>query len=81
MLSTHVLPQWVGWVSIVYGLAGLGLVGFTGEAPPLLHYLMPLGWASCFSYDGLSLQLRPTVSKSQPSPGLSGSTETKNALS
>ena len=42
VLSTHVLPQWVGWVSIVYSLAGLGLLGFTGDAPPLLHHLMPI---------------------------------------
>ena len=42
MLSTRVLPHWVGWLAIVYGLAGLGLLGFTGDAPPLLHHLMPL---------------------------------------
>ncbi len=42
VLSTGVLPHWVGWISIVYGLAGLGLLGFTGDAPPFLHHLMPL---------------------------------------
>lgn len=42
LLSTHILPPWVGWVSIVYSLAGLGLLGFTGDAPPFLHHLMPL---------------------------------------
>lgn len=42
LFSTHVLPQWVGWVTIVYSLAGLGLLGFTGDAPPLLHHLMPI---------------------------------------
>jgi len=42
VLSTHVLPQWVGWLCIVYGLAGLGSLGFTGDAPPLLHHLMPI---------------------------------------
>ncbi|HEY6408814.1 MAG TPA: hypothetical protein VIY29_15240, partial [Ktedonobacteraceae bacterium] len=42
VLVTGVLPHWVGWISIVYGLAGLGLLGFTGDAPPFLHYLMPI---------------------------------------
>jgi hypothetical protein len=42
VLSTLVLPHWVGWLAIVYGLAGLRLLGFTGDAPPFLHYLMPL---------------------------------------
>jgi hypothetical protein len=42
VLSTLVLPHWVGWLALVYGLAGLGLLGFTGDAPPFLHYLMPL---------------------------------------
>ena len=41
VLSTGVLPHWVGWLAIVYGLAGLGLLGFTG-APPFLHHLMPI---------------------------------------
>ncbi len=42
VLSTPVLPHWVGWLAIVYGLAGLGLLGFSGDAPPFLHHLMPL---------------------------------------
>jgi hypothetical protein len=43
ILSTRVLPHWMGWLSIVYGLAGLVLTGFTvGNAPPFLHYLMPI---------------------------------------
>jgi|SRR6266699_6564444 hypothetical protein len=42
VLSTGVLPHWVGWIALVYGLAGLGLVGFTGDAPPALHYLLPI---------------------------------------
>jgi len=43
VLSTRVLPHWVGWLSIVYGLAGLVLAGFTaGNVPPFLHYLMPI---------------------------------------
>ncbi len=42
VLTTHVLPQWVGWTTIVYSLAGLGLLAFTSDAPPFLHHLMPL---------------------------------------
>jgi hypothetical protein len=36
------LPQWLGWVSIVYGLAGLVLLGVSRDAPPFLHYLPTL---------------------------------------
>lgn len=43
ILFTHVLPHWVGWFAIVYGLAGLLLAGFTaGNVPPFLHHLMPI---------------------------------------
>lgn len=42
ILSTGVLPRWMGWLALVYGLAGLGLMGFTGNAPPFLYYLLPL---------------------------------------
>jgi hypothetical protein len=43
ILFTRVLPHWVGWLSIVYGLAGLVLAGVTtGNVPPFLHHLMPI---------------------------------------
>jgi hypothetical protein len=42
VLSTRVLPHWVGWLSMLYGLAGLGVFGVTGGAPPFLHHLMPI---------------------------------------
>jgi hypothetical protein len=42
VLSTRVLPHWVGWLAIVYGLAGLGLVGVTGDADPFLHLVLPI---------------------------------------
>ncbi len=42
VLTTRMLPHWVGWLAIVYGLAGLGLVGFTGDADPFLHLVMPI---------------------------------------
>src|SRR5712691_70508 len=43
ILSTRMLPHWVGWLAVVYALAGLVLVGFAaGNVPPFLHYLMPI---------------------------------------
>jgi hypothetical protein len=43
ILSTRVLPHWVGWLSIIYSLVGLVLAGFTaGNAPPFLHHLLPI---------------------------------------
>ena len=42
MLSTGVLPHWVGWIALVYGLAGLGLFGFTGDSYPFMHHLLPI---------------------------------------
>jgi hypothetical protein len=43
VLSTSVLPHWVGWLAIIYGLAGLVFEGFAARnIPPFLHYLMPI---------------------------------------
>jgi len=43
ILSTPVLPHWVGWLAIVYGVAGLVSTGFAaGNTPPFLHYLVPI---------------------------------------
>lgn len=42
MLASHLLPSWLGWLSIVYGLAGLVLLGVTRDSPPFLHYLPTL---------------------------------------
>ncbi len=41
VLSTHILPQWMGWLALVYSLAGLGLFAYAHDVPPLLHYLPP----------------------------------------
>lgn len=40
--STHLLPQWVGWLALVYGAAGLGVLAVTRDAPPFMHYLTPI---------------------------------------
>jgi hypothetical protein len=43
ILSSHVLPHWVGWLAIVYSMAGLVLAAFTGgNVPPFLHHLGPI---------------------------------------
>ena len=42
LVSTRLLPHGLGWVTIVYSLAALGLVVAFGNAPPLLHYLLPI---------------------------------------
>jgi hypothetical protein len=42
MLATGLLPSWVGWAAIIYCLAGLLLLVGTRDAPPFLHYLMPI---------------------------------------
>ncbi len=43
VLSTRVLPHWVGWLALVYGLAGLVFVAFAaGHVPPFFHYLLPI---------------------------------------
>jgi hypothetical protein len=43
VLSTHVLPHWVGWILIIYCLAGLVLTIVTqGNVPPFLQHLLPI---------------------------------------
>jgi hypothetical protein len=41
-LATSLLPGWLGWAAIAYGLAGLVLLAATHDVPPFLHYLMTL---------------------------------------
>ena len=42
ILRSSRLPQWLGWVAIGWG--GLGLATFlvSGDAPPFLHYIVPV---------------------------------------
>jgi hypothetical protein len=44
ILSTRLLPRWMGWLAIVYSLAGLGLTVMTaGAAPgPWFQYVLPI---------------------------------------
>ncbi len=42
LLTTRVLPRWVGWLTIVYALAGSGLLAYTHDFVPLFHYLLTI---------------------------------------
>lgn len=42
VVATSLLPGWAGWAAIVYGLAGLVFFAVIRDAPPFLHYLMPI---------------------------------------
>ena len=41
LLQARLLPAWVGWVAIVYGIAELAMLLLTGDVAPLLNYAMP----------------------------------------
>lgn len=42
VLSSRALPHWIGWLALVYALAGLGLFAYAHDVPPFLHYLLPI---------------------------------------
>ena len=42
LVSTRLLPRWLGLVTMVYSLAGLGLFAAAHDMPPLFHYLLPI---------------------------------------
>jgi hypothetical protein len=44
ILSTRLLPRWMGWLAILYSLAGLGLTVLTaGAVPgPWFQYVLPI---------------------------------------
>ena len=42
LVSTRLLPRWLGWTTIVYSLAGLGLFAAAHDMPPLFHHLLPI---------------------------------------
>ena len=39
---SRLLPRWLGWTAIVYGLAGLGFFAYAKDVPPFVHYLLPI---------------------------------------
>ena len=42
LLVARMLPRWLGWTAITYGLAGLGLFVYAHDIPPLFHHLLPI---------------------------------------
>jgi hypothetical protein len=42
VLVARVLPRWLSWTAIIYGLMGLGLFAYAHDIPPFLHYLLPM---------------------------------------
>lgn len=42
VVSAGLLPHWAGWVAIAYGLAGVGMFAIARDAPPFMHYIVPL---------------------------------------
>jgi hypothetical protein len=42
ILSTSLLPHWLGWATIVYSVLGLLLLAVTRDVLPIMHHLMPL---------------------------------------
>ncbi|WP_220201863.1 hypothetical protein [Reticulibacter mediterranei] len=39
---TRILPRWLGWVIIVYSLAGTIAFVILNDMPPFVHYLLPI---------------------------------------
>lgn len=42
ILHSTLTPNWAGWVAAVYGLLGLVYFAITRDAPPFMHYLIPI---------------------------------------
>lgn len=42
LLVSRVLPRWLSWTAIIYGLLGLLLFAYAHTIPPFLHYLLPI---------------------------------------
>jgi hypothetical protein len=42
LLISQVLPRWLSWTAIVYGLVGLALFAYAHDIPPFVHYLVPI---------------------------------------
>ena len=42
IIATDLLPQWLGWATVIYSLGGLALHAITRDSLPAMHHLMPL---------------------------------------
>jgi hypothetical protein len=42
LLVSRMLPRWLSWTALLYGLAGLGLFAYAHDIAPFVHYLLPI---------------------------------------
>lgn len=42
LVSTRILPRWLGWVIMVYSLAGATAFAILSDMPPFVHHLLPI---------------------------------------
>jgi D-alanyl-lipoteichoic acid acyltransferase DltB (MBOAT superfamily) len=42
LLRTRLLPTWMGWLAVVYGVMEIAVLIFTGDLPPFCQYIIPL---------------------------------------
>lgn len=42
LFVSRILPRWLSWTAMIYGLAGLGLFAYAQDMPPFVHYLLPM---------------------------------------
>jgi hypothetical protein len=67
LLVSRMLPRWLSWTAIIYGLLVLLLFAYAHDIPPFLHYLLPI-------VIGILLLLRryqlPTASHRQESSAI-----------
>jgi hypothetical protein len=42
ILTSMLLPGWAGWTAVIYGVAGLIVFAIVRDAPPFVHYLVPI---------------------------------------
>jgi hypothetical protein len=42
LLVARMLPRWISWTALLYGLAGLGLVAYYHDIAPFVQYLLPI---------------------------------------
>jgi len=68
LVSTRILPRWLGWVIMAYTLAGAVFFAFLGDMPPFVHYLLPIVMGVLLLLPRYQLPLPFPGSKGHPSP-------------
>jgi MFS family permease len=70
LVSTRILPRWLGWVIMAYTLAWGALFTFLGDMPPFVHYLLPIVMGILLLLPRYQLPLPSPGSKGHPLPPL-----------